>query len=75
MEAGQQAAGGTEGQLNDAALLVAAAGALTRLGALGSGADYWLGICEAIEEHPGAALRAFGRAHEGKPGPKETHPS
>jgi tetratricopeptide (TPR) repeat protein len=32
-----------------------------RPGALGGDADYWLGICEALDGRPEAALRAFGR--------------
>ena len=37
----------------------------TRPGALGGAADYWLGICESLGNHPDAALRAFARLPEG----------
>ena len=32
-----------------------------RPGALDGAADYWLGVCEALRNHPDAALRAFAR--------------
>ena len=36
-----------------------------RPGVLGGAADYWLGICEALDDRPEAALRAFARLPEG----------
>ncbi|HZW32443.1 MAG TPA: FG-GAP-like repeat-containing protein, partial [Isosphaeraceae bacterium] len=36
-----------------------------RLGALGTAADYWLGICEGLDGRPEAALRAFARVPAG----------
>jgi hypothetical protein len=41
------------------------AGLAARPGALGGAAEYWLGICEAIDGDPAAALRAFGRVPAG----------
>jgi hypothetical protein len=39
----------------------------TRPGVLGGAAEYWLGICEAIDGNPGPALQAFGRVPAGFP--------
>src|SRR6516165_2464852 len=36
-----------------------------RPGALGTAADYWLGVCESLGGHPEAALRAFARVPAG----------
>ena len=43
------------------------AGLAARPGAQGTAADYWLGICEALRNHPEAALRAFARLPDGYP--------